>query len=40
VRIALGDPDGPNVAERGKEEGIGDAMPAKIRAEPQNRVHY
>ena len=30
VRIALGDPDGPNVAERG-EEGIGDAMPAKIR---------
>lgn len=31
VRIALGDPDGPNVAERGKEEGIGDAMAAKIR---------
>ena len=31
VRIALGDPDGPNVAERGEEEGIGDAMPAKIR---------
>ncbi len=30
VRIALGDPDGPNVAERG-EEGIGDAMPVKIR---------
>jgi transcriptional regulator with XRE-family HTH domain len=31
VRIALGDPDGPNVAQRGEEEGIGDAMPAKIR---------
>jgi transcriptional regulator with XRE-family HTH domain len=31
VRIALGDPDGPNAAERGKEEGIGDAMAAKIR---------
>jgi transcriptional regulator with XRE-family HTH domain len=31
VRIALGDPDGPNAAERGEEEGTGDAMPAKIR---------
>jgi transcriptional regulator with XRE-family HTH domain len=31
VRIALGDPDAPNVAERGEEEGIGDAMAAKIR---------
>jgi transcriptional regulator with XRE-family HTH domain len=31
VRIALGDPDGPNAAERGKEEGIGGAMAAKIR---------
>ncbi len=31
VRIALGDPGGPNVAERGQEEGIGDAMSAKIR---------
>ena len=31
VRIALGDPDGPQVAQRGEEEGIGDAMPAKIR---------
>jgi hypothetical protein len=31
VRIALGDPDGSNVAERGEEEGIGDAMAAKIR---------
>ena len=31
VRIALGDPDGAHVAERGEEEGIGDAMAAKIR---------
>jgi len=31
VRIALGDPGGPNAAECGGEEGIGDAMPAKIR---------
>jgi hypothetical protein len=31
VRIALGDPDGPYVAQRGAEEGIGDAIPAKIR---------
>jgi hypothetical protein len=31
VRIALGDPDDRHVAERGVEEGIGDAMPAKIR---------
>lgn len=31
VRIALGDPDGPQAAERGAEEGIGDAMAAKIR---------
>jgi len=31
VRIALGDPDGANVAERGDEEGIGEAMAAKIR---------
>ena len=31
VRMALGDPDGPNIAERGEEEGIGGAMPAKIR---------
>jgi len=31
VRIALGDPDGLHVAERGEEEGIGDAMAAKIR---------
>jgi hypothetical protein len=31
VRIALGDPDSPHVARRGEEEGIGDAMPAKVR---------
>jgi len=31
VRIALGDPDGANAAQRGDEEGIGDAMAAKIR---------
>jgi len=31
VRIALGAPEGPNVAERGAEEGIGDAVTAKIR---------
>jgi phosphatidylserine/phosphatidylglycerophosphate/cardiolipin synthase-like enzyme len=31
VRIALGDPDSLHVAERGAEEGIGGAMPAKVR---------
>ena len=31
VRISLGDPDSSHVARRGDEEGIGDAMPAKIR---------
>ncbi len=31
VRIALGDPNGPHAAERGEEEGIDDAVPAKIR---------
>jgi transcriptional regulator with XRE-family HTH domain len=31
VRIALGDPNELHAAERGEEEGIGDAMPAKIR---------
>jgi transcriptional regulator with XRE-family HTH domain len=31
VRIALGDPDSAQVIQRGKDEGIGDAMPAKIR---------
>lgn len=31
VRLALGDPDSASVAQRGKEEGIRDAMAAKIR---------
>src|SRR3984885_7197096 len=31
VRIALGDPDCPAVVQRGQEEGIGDAMAAKVR---------
>jgi hypothetical protein len=31
VEILLGDPDSPQVSERGIEEGIGDAIPAKIR---------
>ena len=31
VRIALGDPDCAAVEQRGQEEGIGDAMAAKIR---------
>jgi len=31
VRIALGDPDCGAVAQRGREEGIGDAMAAKVR---------
>jgi transcriptional regulator with XRE-family HTH domain len=31
VRVALGDPDSAVIAERGAEEGIGDAMAAKIR---------
>lgn len=31
VRIALGDPDSAQVIQRGKDEGIDDAMPAKIR---------
>jgi hypothetical protein len=31
VRIALGDPDGPHAVQRDEEEGIGDAMPPKIR---------
>jgi phosphatidylserine/phosphatidylglycerophosphate/cardiolipin synthase-like enzyme len=44
VRIALGDPDGTHAAERGEEEGIGDAMPAKIRNalapyRPRTNVH-
>ncbi|GAA3763018.1 XRE family transcriptional regulator [Salinactinospora qingdaonensis] len=31
VRILLGDPESPHVEQRGIEEGIGEAMPAKIR---------
>ncbi|GAA1881949.1 helix-turn-helix domain-containing protein [Actinomadura bangladeshensis] len=31
VRILLGDPDSPQVAERGADEGVGDAQAAKIR---------
>jgi transcriptional regulator with XRE-family HTH domain len=31
VRLALGDPDSVAVAQRGQEEGIGDAMAAKVR---------
>lgn len=31
VTITLGDPTSPHVAERGAEEGIGDAMSAKVR---------
>lgn len=37
VRILLGDPDSPQVAARGAEEGIGDAMAGKIR---NVLVHY
>ena len=31
VRILLGDPDRQVVADRGEDEGVGDAMAAKIR---------
>jgi transcriptional regulator with XRE-family HTH domain len=31
VRIVLGDPDSPVVAQRGEDEGVGDAQAAKIR---------
>jgi hypothetical protein len=31
IRIALGDPESPHIAERGAEEGIGGAIIAKIR---------
>lgn len=31
VRILLGDPDSPYVADRGEDEGIGDSIAAKIR---------
>ncbi len=37
VRILLGDPDSEEVARRGAEEGIGDAMAAKVRSV---LVHY
>ncbi|MEJ7654809.1 MAG: DUF5919 domain-containing protein [Chloroflexia bacterium] len=37
VRILFGDPDSPHVAERGREEGIGDAIRHKIR---NVMVHY
>lgn len=32
VRILLGDPDSPFVAERGQSEGIDDTMPSKVRS--------
>jgi transcriptional regulator with XRE-family HTH domain len=32
VRVLLGDPDSPQVAERGASEGIGDAMAARVRS--------
>jgi hypothetical protein len=31
VKIALGDPESPNIIQRGVDEGIGDTMPAKVR---------
>jgi transcriptional regulator with XRE-family HTH domain len=31
VRVLLGEPDSPQVAERGKDEGVGDGMAARIR---------
>ncbi|MBB4934610.1 transcriptional regulator with XRE-family HTH domain [Lipingzhangella halophila] len=31
IRLLLGDPESPHAHQRGVEEGIGDAMPAKIR---------
>jgi hypothetical protein len=32
VRILLGDPESPTVAERGESEGIDDTMPSKVRS--------
>ncbi|MCP2338595.1 helix-turn-helix domain-containing protein [Actinomadura rupiterrae] len=32
IRILLGDPEASQVAERGADEGIGEAMPAKVRS--------
>ena len=37
IRVLLGDPDSPAVASRGAEEGIAEAMPAKVR---NAIVHY
>jgi hypothetical protein len=37
VRVLLGDPDSADVARRGAEEGIGDAMASKVR---NVLVHY
>ena len=37
VRLLVGDPDSPQVAQRGRDEGIGDAMGSKIR---NALVHY
>jgi hypothetical protein len=37
IRLLLGDPDSPEVAQRGAEEGIGDAMASKVR---NVLVHY
>jgi hypothetical protein len=37
IRLLLGDPNSPQVAQRGAEEGIGDAMAAKVR---NVLVHY
>jgi transcriptional regulator with XRE-family HTH domain len=31
VRVLMGDPESPQVAERGRDEGVGDAMAARIR---------
>lgn len=31
VEVLLGDPDGEQVVQRGRDEGIGDSMPAKVR---------
>ncbi|GLZ09726.1 transcriptional regulator [Actinomadura sp. NBRC 104412] len=31
VRLLLGNPDGPRIAERGTDEGVGDSLAAKIR---------
>ncbi|WP_395110281.1 helix-turn-helix transcriptional regulator [Actinomadura sp. SCN-SB] len=37
VRLLLGNPDGPRIAERGADEGVGDSLAAKIR---NALVHY